>query len=269
VSVCVPSYRGAAYIAATIESALAQTFSDFELLIVDDDSPDETAEVVSRYVDPRLRFLRNERRLGAEANWNRCLDLARGRYFKLLPQDDLLAPRCLARQVDVLESDKGDRLALVFCARTIIDENTRAILSRGYAGRGGVVPSRCLIRACLRRGANLIGEPGGVLFRTALARRVGGFDASLGYVIDLDYWCRLLVEGDAYYIAEKLASFRVSSGSWSVALGKRQTKEFHDFIAKIAANPRYGASFLDIAAGRLMARLNTILRLLLYRMLLD
>jgi glycosyltransferase involved in cell wall biosynthesis len=270
VSLCIPSYRGAAHIAATIESALAQTFSDFELLIVDDDSPDETAEVVSRYVDPRLRFLRNERRVGAEANWNRCLDLARGRYFKLLPQDDLLAPRCLARQVDVLESDKGDRLALVFCARTIIDGNTRAIMSRGYPSRrGGVICSRSLVRRCLRRGTNLIGEPAGVLFRTALARRVGGFDASLGYVVDLDYWFRLLLEGDAYYIAEKLASFRVSSGSWSVALGRRQSKEFQDFIAKIAANRMYGASVMDVAAGRLMARLNTMLRLLLYRIVLD
>jgi glycosyltransferase involved in cell wall biosynthesis len=270
VSVCIPSYRGATHVAATIESVLAQTFSDFELLIVDDDSPDETALVVGRYRDPRIRFLRNERNLGPEGNWNRCLALAGGRYFKLLPQDDLLAPGCLARQVNVLETDQAHRLALVFCARTIIDGNTRAIMSRGYSGRrGGVISGRSLIRRCLRRGTNLIGEPASVLFRTALARRIGRFDASLGYVVDLDYWFRLLLEGDAYYIAEKLASFRVSSGSWSVALGRRQSEEFQDFIAKIAANPVFGVSAIDVAAGKLMARLNTMLRLLLYRVVLD
>jgi glycosyltransferase involved in cell wall biosynthesis len=270
VSVCIPSYRGAPYVAAAIESVLAQTFSDFELLIVDDDSPDETALVVRRYCDPRIRFVRNERNLGAEGNWNRCLCLARGRYFKLLPQDDLLARGCLARQVDVLETDQGHRLALVFCARTIIDGYTRAIMSRGYPSRcGGVICGRSLIRRCLRRGTNLIGEPGSVLFRTALARRIGRFDASLGYVVDLDYWFRLLLEGDAYYLPERLASFRVSSGSWSVALGMRQTRQFQDFIGKIAANPAFGVNVIDVAAGKLMARLNTMLRLLLYRVVLS
>src|SRR5687767_10059373 len=137
VSVCIPSYRGAAHVAATIESVLAQTFSDFELLIVDDHSPDETALVVGRYRDNRIRFVRNERNVGPQGNWNRCLQLARGRYFKLLPQDDLLAPQCLARQVDVLEADRSQRLALVFSARTIIDANGRAIMTRGYPSRDG------------------------------------------------------------------------------------------------------------------------------------
>jgi len=249
---------------------LAQTFSDFELLIVDDDSPDETAAVVARYPDPRIRFLRNEHNLGAEGNWNRCLELARGRYFKLLPQDDLLAPACLARQTDVLEADQRHRLALVFCARTIVDGNTRAIMTRGYPSRrGGMISSRSVIRRCLRRGTNLIGEPGSVLFRTGLARRVGGFDASIGYTVDLDYWFRLLLQGDAYYLPESLASFRVSSGSWSVAIGRKQSGEFRSFIAKVAANPAFGASAVDIATGKLMARLNSMLRLLVYRIVLD
>jgi glycosyltransferase involved in cell wall biosynthesis len=270
VSVCVPSYRGATHIAAAIESVLAQTFPDFELLIVDDDSPDATAAVVARYLDPRIRFFRNERNLGAEGNWNRCLELARGRYFKLLPQDDLLAPSCLARQVAVLDADQSHQLALVFCARTIIDGHARAFMTRGYPSRrGGSISGRSLIRSCLRRGTNLIGEPASVLFRTGLARRVGRFDASIGYIVDLDYWFRLLLRGDAYYLPESLASFRVSSGSWSVAIGKKQSVEFQNFIAKVAANPEFGVSALDVAAGKLMARLNTVLRLLVYRVVLD
>jgi glycosyltransferase involved in cell wall biosynthesis len=270
VSVCVPSYQGAAHIAATIESVLAQTFSDFELLIVDDDSRDQTPAVVARYPDPRIRFLRNERNLGPEGNWNRCLELARGRYFKLLPQDDLLGPDCLARQVGALEAHQSDRLALVFCARTIIDGNSRALMRRGYRGRrGGVVSGRSVIRSCLRRGTNLIGEPASVLFPKDLARRVGGFDASIGYVVDLDYWFRLLLQGDAYYLPESLASFRVSSGSWSVAIGMRQSEEFQKFIARVAANPAFGVTRADILTGRLMAWLNSLLRMLVYRLVLD
>lgn len=85
VSICVPTYRGAAYLANTIESVLAQTFTDFELVIIGDNSPDETRSVVARYSDPRIRYLKNQHNLGPEGNWNRCLQEARGRYFKLIP----------------------------------------------------------------------------------------------------------------------------------------------------------------------------------------
>ncbi|HYL89195.1 MAG TPA: glycosyltransferase [Burkholderiales bacterium] len=268
VSVGIPTYRGAAHIAETIESVLAQTFADFELVIVDDVSPDETAEVVARYRDPRLRFVRNERTLGVEENWNRCLRLARGRYFKLLPHDDLIAPECLAREVEVLDADPGGRLAFVFCARRIIDEHSRALLTRGYPHQGGVIPARSAARRCIRRGANLLGEPGGLLFRTALAQRVGDFDASLRIVTDLDYWFRLLLHGDAYYLSENLASFRVSRGAWSVAIGAAQGTEFRAFIAKVGANPAYGLSAPDMACGRLMAQANTLAKLAFYRFVL-
>ena len=269
VSVGIPTYRGAAHIAETIESVLAQTFADFELVVVDDVSPDETAQVVGRYRDPRLTFMRNERNVGVEENWNRCLRLARGRYFKLLPHDDLIAPDCLARQVEVLEGDRAERLALVFCARRVIDARSRPLLSRSYPRRDrGAIAARTVARNCIRRGANLLGEPGGILFRTALARRVGAFDASLPIVTDIDYWFRLLLHGDAYYLPERLASFRVSRGAWSVAIGTSQDAEFRAFIARVGGNPAYGLSALDKARGRLMARLNTLAKLAFYRLVI-
>jgi glycosyltransferase involved in cell wall biosynthesis len=268
VSVCIPTYRGAAHLAETIESALAQSFADFELIVIDDDSPDETEQVVARYRDPRLRYMR-ERNAGVEENWNRCLRFARGRYFKLLPHDDLIAPDCLARQVAVLEADPDERLALVFCARRIIDSRSRAVMTRRYPrSSGGVIPGRAAVRSCIRSGTNLLGEPGGVLFRTALARRVGAFDASLRIVTDLDYWVRLLLHGDAYYLPDRLASFRVSPGAWSVAIGATQAAELIAFIDRVSANPGYGVSAFDVARGRLLARLNTIAKLLFYRLLL-
>jgi glycosyltransferase involved in cell wall biosynthesis len=223
--------------------------------------------VVAGYRDPRLRYVRSERNAGVEETWNRCLRFARGRYFKLLPHDDLIAPDCLAREVAVLDADPDERLALVFCARRIIDGRSRARMTRGYPRRtSGVIPGRTAVRSCIRSGANLLGEPGGVLFRTALARRVGEFDARLGIVTDLDYWTRLLLHGDAYYLADRLASFRVSRGAWSVAIGAGQAAEFQAFIAKVGANPAFGLSGLDLARGRLFARLNTLAKLFFYRL---
>ncbi len=267
VSVCIPAYRGASHIGEAIESVLAQTFADFELVVIDDASPDDTAQVVGRYQDARIRFLRNERNAGVQANWNRCLQLARGRYFKLLPQDDLLAPECLAREVEVLVADRAERLALVFCARHIIDRRSRPLMTRGYARRGrGVIAARTVLRNCIQRGTNLMGEPGGVLFRTALGRLVGGFDASIGNVTDLDCWFRLLLHGDAYYLPERLASFRVAHGSWSLDIGAGQAAHFRAFVARVGANPAFGTSALDRMRGRAMSQANTLARLAFYKL---
>ena len=246
---------------------LAQTLADFELVVIDDASPDDTAQVVARYRDARIRLARNERNAGVQANWNRCLELARGRYFKLLPQDDLIAPECLAREVEVLEGDRDERLALVFCSRWIIDARSRQLMSRGYARRApGVIPARTVRRNCMQRGTNLMGEPGGVLFRTALARRVGGFNASIGNVTDLDYWFRLLLHGDAYYLPERLASFRVAHGSWSLEIGAGQAAHFRAFIARVGANPAFGTRPLDRLRGRIMSQANTLARLVFYKL---
>jgi len=270
VSVCIPTYKGAKYLGWTIESVLNQGFSDFELLIVDDNSPDETTAVVAQFQDARIRFLRNPTNLGAEGNWNRCLAESRGRYFKLLPQDDLLAPDCLQQQVAVLEQDTEKHIALVCCARSIIDPQGRIIMRRGYpGGRQGMINGTTLRRRCLRYAANLVGEPGSVLFRRDLARETGLFNGSLPYVIDLDYWFRLLLRGDAYYLPQTLASFRVSLGSWSVAIGTRQNLEFRRFIAKIAQDPAFHTTWFDVLIGNTSARLNSRLRTLLYRLILQ
>lgn len=266
VSVCIPSYRGAAHIGAAIDSVLAQTFSDFELIVIDDDSPDETLAVASRVDDARVTCLRNERRLGAEGNWNRCLREASGRYVKILPQDDLLEPECLTRQVAALESD--DQLALAFCPRYIIDADGRRLFERRTFGTTALrLDARSIFRRCLRRGTNVVGEPGATLFRRDVADRVGEFDATFPYIVDLDYWLRLLEHGDAGYIPDTLASFRVAATQWSVAIGRSQAAQFSAFAAKMAARPYLKPGAVDLVAGRLIARANNVARLSMYRLL--
>lgn len=265
VSVCIPTYRGEATIGPAIESVLAQSFSDFELIVIDDGSPDDTRAIVERFADPRLIYLRNENNLGPQGNWNRCLELAQGKYFKLLPHDDLLHPRCLERQVAVLDADRDERIALVFSARDVLGPEGRVLTHRGYpGGREGPLAGGVVMRACVRRGTNLIGEPGAVLFRKSLADKIGAFDATNPYVIDLDYWFRLLAHGDAYFCAETLASFRVSGSSWSVAIGRAQDRDFIDFVARAAAWIRPPLSTIDLLSTRVTARLNKWLRLLFY-----
>ncbi len=265
VTVAIPTYNGAATLGAAIESVLAQSLRDFELLVVDDRSTDGTPALVARFQDPRIRFLSNSSNLGPQGNWNRCLEAARGRYFKLLPHDDLLHPDCLRAQVVVLEQDKQHALALVFCAREVLGPEGKRLTRRGYpASSSGRLAAEKVRRRCVRLGTNLLGEPGALLFRRDLALRIGPFDAQQPYVIDLDYWFRLLAHGDAYYLIEPLASFRVSGGQWSVQVGRCQAAEFRRFIQRQEAFEPLGLSVADIVIGSLTPTLNNIARRVFY-----
>ena len=269
VSVCIPTFRGEATLGAAIESVLSQSLTDFELVVIDDGSPGDTRAIIERYSDPRISYQRNPINLGPEGNWNRCLELASGTYFKLLPHDDLLHPKCLERQVAALDSDASERLALVFCAREVLGPDGRKLTRRGYPGRGeGAISARQVIGSCIRRGTNLVGEPGAVLIRRSLAQQVGAFDATNPYVIDLDYWFRLLGHGDAYYIADTLASFRVSRSQWSVAIGHGQSEDFRHFVDRVSASGRLPASAVDRLLGRMTPALNKLARMAFYRLYL-
>ena len=132
VSVCIPSYNGEGYIGRAVESVLAQTQDDFELIILDDQSTDRTVDVIKRFSDPRIRLIVNSSRLGQMGNWNKALREAVGSFIKLLPQDDLLYPACLEKQTDAFSKPENEGVALVCCERDIIDDAGRIILRRSF-----------------------------------------------------------------------------------------------------------------------------------------
>ncbi|HJV65049.1 MAG TPA: glycosyltransferase family 2 protein [Geomonas sp.] len=207
-SICIPTYNYGGYLGETIESVLAQTFTDFELLIVDDQSKDNTREVVESYAahDPRIRFLVNPQNLGMVRNWNHCLELARGEYVKYVFGDDLLASRdALQKMVAMLDADP--KVSLVCSARNFIDENSKVMKVESHFCRTGVLPGKDVINYCLLRQGNLIGEPSVVMFRKAQAGR--GFLPQYSQIVDLEMWFHLLEQGSFAYINEPLCSFRI------------------------------------------------------------
>ena len=266
VSILIPCYNGARHIRPAIDSVLAETAVDLEVIVVDDNSSDDSVAIVSGYRDPRLRLERNPANLGMGGNWNRAMSFAAGTYIKVLPDDDLLMPGALAAQVAVLEADTAQQLALVFGARRIIDTHGKPLATRGLGGRDRRIPAAQIARSCVRRGTNMIGEPGAVLFRRALSDRVGPFDGSLPFVVDVDYWLRLLAYGDAFYLADPVSAFRVSNESFSVVLGDKQVTEYVGFINRMRAKGLAPASALDMAMGRVNARLQSLARRAFYKL---
>jgi glycosyltransferase involved in cell wall biosynthesis len=107
VTVIIPNYNNAAVIRRAIDSVLAQSFSDFELLVVDDASTDESLAVIRTYDDPRLRLLVNEENVGVAGVWNRAVREARGEWVALLDSDDSWQPEKLSRQMAFLREHPG------------------------------------------------------------------------------------------------------------------------------------------------------------------
>lgn len=105
VSVVMTAYKGSKLIAETIESILTQSFRDFELIIIEDCSPDDTAEVIKKFSDPRIKLHQNPENLGISRSRNRGMSLARGEYIAATDQDDISLPDRLARQVAFLDQN--------------------------------------------------------------------------------------------------------------------------------------------------------------------
>jgi len=197
VSICVPAHNHGAFIGEAIESALAQSFGDVEIVVSDNRSSDDTREVVERLRqrDPRLRYEPAPEHLPMQANFNRCLELARGEYVKFLSADDLLEAGCVERLLGMLQSDPEVKLAA--CARRTFGDS---------AGRGQVsCAGQTAIRKCFFFG-NLIGEPTAVMFRRADVQ--GGFSARYLQLVDLEMWFRLLEGGGFAFVPEVLCAIR-------------------------------------------------------------
>ena len=133
VTIGMPVYNGARYLAEALRSILNQTYRDFELLISDNASTDATEAICRRYEasDARVKYFRNERNLGAAANYNRVIHLARGRYFRHAAHDDLLAPTNIERCVEVLDAHSD--VVLVYPRMIMIDADGRQIDTREHS----------------------------------------------------------------------------------------------------------------------------------------
>jgi glycosyltransferase involved in cell wall biosynthesis len=272
VSVVLPVYNGAAFIDATMQSILAQTFSDFELLVSDNASTDGTWEALQRYaVDPRVRLTRHAFNVGAAANFNHVTDLATGEFVKLVCADDVLYPDNLKALLTELIARPSAVLAV--SSRDVIDATGRIVLrNRGLAGLRGEVSGTDAIRRSVLAGTNVFGEPPSALFRRVALADAGGWacDVRFPYMMDLATYCAVLLHGNGNLVAvpRPLWGFRISASQESVRTQIRaQADQVIGFYRELAAeNPRLlGRRHLLVGSTR--ARINALGRHAVYRWL--
>jgi glycosyltransferase involved in cell wall biosynthesis len=200
VSVIIPVYNGAAFIEAAIQSVIDQSVKDLEIIVVNDGSTDNTAELVQRFDDPRLRRV-NQTNCGLAAARNRGIEVANGTYIAFLDADDRWLPTKLARQIEILE--RRPEVGLVYGGYELIDAFGTRLTKR----QPRAIPEPAL-RSLVR--SNLVaGSATTSIVRRVVLDEVGGFDEMLPAGEDWDLWIRITRCSDLAFVPETVAQIRL------------------------------------------------------------
>ncbi len=214
VSVVVAAYNAARYVGATIRSVLAQTFQDFDVVVVDDGSTDGTAEVVAAISDPRIRLLR-QANAGPAAARNCGIFQSTGAYVAIVDADDQWTPTKLAEQVALLEAQP--RVGACFTHLEVIDPDDRSLAGTLEEAWFNVPPPESAVAlAELLATRNRLAQSSALLRRAAV-ESVGGYDVDFVAVEDFDLWLRLLHTWDVAVIPKPLTRYRVHPTSLTSA----------------------------------------------------
>jgi glycosyltransferase involved in cell wall biosynthesis len=220
VSVCIATHNRRAYLQEAIASVLAQGFQEFELLVCDDGSKDDTADWMATQTDPRIRYIRHIEPIGKSNNMRSGFAAAIGEYFIKFDDDDRLTPDFLARTVAIL--DRHPDMALVSTDHWIIDPQSERDLAASdrnsqFWGRTDLAegPIVDLVAVTFVRQSLQIGA---TLFRKAILDDLGYMRPNLQNCEDNDLLVRIAQAGHgAYYLADRLMDYRVHPEQQSLA----------------------------------------------------
>jgi GT2 family glycosyltransferase len=240
VSIIIPAYNRAHMIGATLRSALHQTYVDYEIVVIDDGSTDDTESVV-RAIAPKARYIKQEN-VGIPEVLNVCVRAAAGDYIAFLGSDDALAPRALERQTAVL--DTHPNVGIVHGQAWLMDEQgcLTQLQKPPFASTSYVRSGRNEI-ADLVMSNHIVATT--VMVRKACFEECGYFDSRFGLYEDWNMWTRILKRWDVGYVNEPLAFYRVHHGESGSIFRKADPRKLELFrrtqIEDILHDPEMGA----------------------------
>jgi glycosyltransferase involved in cell wall biosynthesis len=207
VSVIIPTYNRSKSIGKTIKSVLNQNYTDFEIIIVDDNSSDNTENVIKSYSNNYscIQYIKHNENKGAPAARNTGIENSKGKYIALLDDDDEWFPDKLTKQVQMIKQLPDD-VGLVYCGNEDVDENSNEISIKCSQKRGDVF--------YLLLEKNFIGSPTN-LIRKECFDKIGFCDVNLKSCQDWDLWLRISKHYKVDYIPEILARRNISDISIS------------------------------------------------------
>lgn len=209
ISVIIPSYNHAQFVGEAINSVLQQTFQDFEILIIDDGSSDNSVAIIQTIDDPRIKFLVNEENHGAVYTTNKMIELASGDYMALLNSDDMWEPAKLEKQIRFLEENKN--YGAVFTQAKIIQEDGTLLEDRSHHYGSifkQVNKTRFEWLYYFFDAGNALCHPS-ILIRKEVYHGVGLYNPLMASLPDFDMWVRVCLQFEIYVLPEKLVRFRI------------------------------------------------------------
>lgn len=244
VSICIPTYNGEKYLKECLDTILSQSYTNIEIIMIDDCSKDKTCEIIEEYKtkDSRITLFRNEVNLGLVGNWNKSLTLAKGEWIKFVFQDDLITKDCIQKMYDASEG----KSLVVSDRKFIYDEFVPIEIKEHYSTN--MLTLKKLVNTNVpvfissekvsqfsadHISLNFIGEPTAVLFKKNIIEKIGVFNADLSQICDLEYWLRIATSEGMVYIPEELISFRIhasSTTSQNVISGTKFKPRYIDVI---------------------------------------
>lgn len=207
VSVCIPTYNRTDFLRQSIESVLAQSFTDFELIISDNASQDSTVAIIHSFGDPRIVYQRHEKNIGLVNNWNSCLTAARGEYITIFHDDDLMLPDNLTLKVNAL--DLNENVGLVHSNFHIMDGNGSITKESAHfiGPQDFMEASPTFLRNSLL-GFNRVNPPSAFIRKECFSK-LGGFNSGLHFTPDFEYWMRISLHYDVLYLGKPLIAYRM------------------------------------------------------------
>lgn len=175
VSIILPTYNGSSYIKQSIDSCLGQTYKNFELIIVDDCSSDETVNIIKSYSDPRIKYFKHERNLGLPRALNTGFENAKGEYLTWTSDDNFFHVDAIAKMVSILEKNKD--IGFVYANFYLIDEKGK-IFKSYRVGSSKSLDRGNLIGACF-------------LYRREVYEKIGEYIPEFRLAEDYNYWLRI------------------------------------------------------------------------------
>jgi glycosyltransferase involved in cell wall biosynthesis len=201
-SITISSYNHGKYIAQTIDSILKQSFTDFELIIVDDASSDNSLKIIKSFSDPRIKLIALEKNNGVCNSCNKAISIAVGKYFKGFASDDIMMPGALAKKIQFLEQNQ--EYDAVFSAMQVIDENGKILKKKTKRFKRFFTDKNRSKEEWLNHffnKGNCLAAPTAMV-RTELLRKVGGFDQRFAQAHDFDAWVKCCLYGKNIYVFE-------------------------------------------------------------------
>jgi glycosyltransferase involved in cell wall biosynthesis len=254
VTFVVPCFKLAHLLGECVDSILRQTYPDFEVLIMDDASPDETEAVARSYSDPRVRYVRNEHNLGNILNYNKGIALARGQYVWLISADDCLKqPYVLSRYVAVMEANPN--VGFVFSPAIALHghQEGQVIEWTRFSHGDAIVSGREFLRVLMD--GNCVAAPAGMV-RKVCYDSVSVFPPELFHTGDWYLWCVFALHFDVAYIAEPMVFYRTHGENMSLALRRRDNRVVRDNLR--LARWRLRAKALEAGATQVVREFDTV-----------